>query len=135
MRVLKCFSRCEMRFYMLYRFNCESFAFENVCVMSCHGLKVMLQSPFGHLPLWRLLGLLEVRVQLEGSWPFFSGRTVADPSIFYLACEAWQYPAALPRLCSNGARSPEATNIWFRANEKNYPVAQPGTLACCISSR
>ena len=99
MRVLKCFSRCEMRFYMLYRFNCESFAFENVCVMSCHGLKVMLQSPLGHLPLWRLLGLLEVRVQLEGSWPFFSGKTVADPSIFYLACEAWQYPAAL-HLCA-----------------------------------
>ena len=39
------------------------------------------------------------------------------------------------RLCSNGARSPEATNIWFRANEKNYPVARLGTLACCISSR
>ena len=40
-----------------------------------------------------------------------------------------------PRLCSNGARSPEATNIWFRASEKNYPVARPGTLAYCISSR
>ena len=39
------------------------------------------------------------------------------------------------RLCSNGARSPEATNIWFRASEKNYPVARPGTLAYCISSR
>ena len=61
-----------MRFYIQYRFACESFAaFANVCVMSRHGLKAMLQSPFGHLPLWRVLGLLEVRLQLEGSWPFF----------------------------------------------------------------
>ena len=59
-----------MRFYIQYRFVCESFAFGNVCVMSRHGLKAMLQSPFGHLPLWRLLGLLEVRLQLEGSWTF-----------------------------------------------------------------
>ena len=59
---------------MQCRFVCESFAFENVCVMSRHGLRVMLQSPFGHLPLWRLLRLLEVRLQLEGSWPFFSGK-------------------------------------------------------------
>ena len=41
----------------------------------------------------------------------------------------------LSRLCSNSARSPEATNIRFRASEKNYPVARPGTLAYCISSR
>ena len=60
-----------MRLYIQNRFVSESFAFENVCVMSHHGLKAMLQSPFGHLPLWRLLGLLEVRLQLEGSWPFF----------------------------------------------------------------
>ena len=60
-----------MRLYIQYRFVCESFAFENVCVMSYHGLKAMLQSPFGHLPLWRLLGLLEVLLQLEGAWPFF----------------------------------------------------------------
>ena len=61
-----------MRLYIQYRFVCESFAFaENICVMSHHGLKAMLQSPFGHLPLWRLLGLLEVRLQLECSWPFF----------------------------------------------------------------
>ena len=39
------------------------------------------------------------------------------------------------RLCSNGARSPEATNIGLRASEKNYLVARPGTLAYCISSR
>ena len=45
------------------RFVCESFAFVNVYIMSRHGLKAMLQSPFGHLPLWRLLGLLEVRLQ------------------------------------------------------------------------
>ena len=58
------------------RFVCESFAFENVCIMSRDGLKAMLQSPFGHLPLWRLLGLLEVRLQLEGSWPcFFQARS------------------------------------------------------------
>ena len=44
---------------------------ESLIVMSCHGLKAMLQSPFGHFPLWRLLGLLEVRLQLEGSCPFF----------------------------------------------------------------
>ena len=31
----------------------------------------MVQSPLGHLPLWRLLGLLEVRLLLGGSWPFF----------------------------------------------------------------
>ena len=74
MRVLKCFSKFEMLFYIQYGFVCESFAFENGCVMSCHGLKVMLQSPFGHLPLWRLLGLLEVSLQLERSWPFFSGK-------------------------------------------------------------
>ena len=78
MRVLKCFSRFEMCFYVQYRFVCESFAFENVCVLSRHGLKVMLQSPFGHDPLWRLLGLLEVRLQLEGSWPFFSGKTAVS---------------------------------------------------------
>ena len=53
MRVLKC--RFEMRFYIQYIFVCESFAFENVRVISHHGLKAMLQSPFGHFPLWRLL--------------------------------------------------------------------------------
>ena len=41
----------------------------------------------------------------------------------------------LTRLCSNGAQSPEVTNTWLRASEKNYPVARPGTLAYCISSR
>ena len=40
-----------------------------------------------------------------------------------------------PRLCSNGALSPEATNIWLRASEESYPVARPGTHTYCISSR
>ena len=35
----------------------------------------------------------------------------------------------------NGARSPEATNIWLRASEESYPVARPGTHTYCISSR
>lgn len=35
----------------------------------------------------------------------------------------------VPRLCSNGARSREATNISFQATETKFPVAQPGTLA------
>ena len=34
-----------------------------------------------------------------------------------------------PRLWSNGARSPEATNIQLRATEKKFPVVRPGTLA------
>ena len=65
-----------MRFYIQYKFVCELFAFANVYVMCRHGLKAMLQFPFGQLPLWRLLGLLEVRLQLEGSRPFcFLGKT------------------------------------------------------------
>ena len=34
----------EMRLYIQYRFVCESFAFENVCVMSHHGLKAIWAS-------------------------------------------------------------------------------------------
>ena len=36
---------------------------------------------------------------------------------------------AYSRLCSNGAWSPEATNIYLRGSEKNFPVTEPGTLA------
>ena len=53
------------------------------CLRGCshvsrHGLKATLQSQFGNLPLCRLLGLLEARLQLEGSWPFFSGKTAVS---------------------------------------------------------
>ena len=69
-----------MRLYIQYRFVCESFAFENVCAMSHHGLKAMLQSPFGHLPHWRLLGLLEIRLQLADGRFFFRKDRGFDPS-------------------------------------------------------
>ena len=32
MRVLKCCSKFEMRFYFQYRILCESFAFEDICI-------------------------------------------------------------------------------------------------------
>ena len=37
------------------------------------------------------------------------------------------------RLCSNGARSPEATNIWLRATENIFLVARPGDLLVLVS--
>ena len=37
------------------------------------------------------------------------------------------------RLCSNGARSPEATNIWPRATENIFLVARPGDLLVLVS--
>ena len=37
------------------------------------------------------------------------------------------------RLCSNGARSPEATNIWPRATENIFVVARPGDLLVLVS--
>ena len=39
----------------------------------------------------------------------------------------------LSRLCSNGARSPEATNIWPRATENIFLVAGPGDLLVLVS--
>lgn len=40
---------------------------------------------------------------------------------------------SLPRLRSNGARSPEGTSIWFRATEKNGKiiVVRPAAHSCC----
>ena len=40
---------------------------------------------------------------------------------------------ALARLCSNGARSPEATNIWPRATENIFVVARPGDWLVLVS--
>ena len=37
------------------------------------------------------------------------------------------------RLCSNGARSPEATNIWPRATENIFLVARPGDWLVLVS--
>ena len=40
---------------------------------------------------------------------------------------------SMPRLCSNGARTPVGTNIWFRATEKNANiiVVLPVAHSCC----
>ena len=41
-----------------------------------------------------------------------------------------------PRLCSSGARSPQATNIWSRATEKGKAVARPGAkISACAKTR
>ena len=37
------------------------------------------------------------------------------------------------RLCSNGTRSPEATNIWPRATENIFLVARPGDWLVLVS--
>ena len=39
----------------------------------------------------------------------------------------------ISRLCSNGARSPEATNIWPRATENIFLVARPGDRLVLVS--
>ena len=51
--------------------------------------------------------------------------TIFDVVILWLRdcfCDA-------PGLCSNGAWSPEATNIALWVTEKKFPVARPRTLA------
>ena len=39
----------------------------------------------------------------------------------------------LSRLCSNGARSPEVTNIWPQATENIFLVARPGDWLVLVS--
>ena len=41
--------------------------------------------------------------------------------------------APVARLCSNGARSPKATNIWPRATENIFLVARLGDLLVLVS--
>ena len=87
-----------------------------------------------YLLTFRQLNLLEnkcvtLREILNLSSVLDDNCNIDDTSFEYIV----KHPKEVTRLCSNGARSPEATNIWPRATENIFLVARPGDWLVLVS--